>query len=236
MTTASRAPDPDGDGTARPASQTLDRGLRTLELVAGSERPLSVAEVARALGLHRSIAYRMLRTLEDHALVARDAENRYAAGAGLAVLARQVAPNLQAAAVPELSRLANDVGMTAFLVVRQHDEAVTVTVIEPRQSTVHVVYRPGTRHPVTRGAPGLALLAGSPPVPGERPEVAEGRRKGWVATYSEVLPGMNAVASPVVDSRGVCHGAVSVVFVADVDFDELGERVRGAAGATAALL
>jgi len=43
MTTASRAPDPDGDGTARPASQTLDRGLRTLELVAGSERPLSVA-------------------------------------------------------------------------------------------------------------------------------------------------------------------------------------------------
>lgn len=236
MTTVFRAPAPGDDGTARPASQTLDRGLRTLELVAGSEQPLSVAEVARALGLHRSIAYRMLRTLEDHALVARDPENRYAAGAGLAVLARQVVPNLQAAAVPELSRLANDVGMTAFLVVRQHDEAVTVTVIEPRQSTVHVVYRPGTRHPVTRGAPGLALLAGSPPVAGERPEVAEARRKGWVATYSEVLPGMKAVASPVVDARGECHGAISVVFVADVDVDELGERVRGAASATAALL
>ncbi|MFP5334385.1 MAG: IclR family transcriptional regulator [Actinomycetes bacterium] len=232
MTTASK----DASGDARPASQTLDRGLRALELVAGSDVALTVAEVATRLELHRSITYRMLRTLEDHRLVQRDADNRYRAGAGLAVLARMVAPTLQAAAVPELSDLANDVRMTAFLVVRHDHEAVTVAVVEPRQSTVHVVYRPGTRHPVDRGAPGLALLAGAPPVEGERAAVTEARRTGYVSTHAEVLPGMRAVASPVVDARGTCHGAVSVVFVGDVDLEQLGARVRAAARAVASSL
>lgn len=226
---------PDTDGN-RPASQTLDRGLLTLELVAESDEPLSVAEVAQHLGLHRSITYRMLRTLEDHGLVERDSENRYSAGARLAILARRVAPTLQSAAMPELTDLANDVGMTAFLVVRRADEAVTLLVVEPRHSTAHVVYRPGTRHVVTRGAPGLALLAGGPPLPSERAEVAEARQRGWATSHAEVLPGMRSVAAPVVDRHGTCHGAVAVVFVEATDLDALGGRVVDAATAVAAAL
>jgi DNA-binding IclR family transcriptional regulator len=221
------------DEPVRPASQTLDRGLRALELVAASDDALSVAEVAGQLGLHRSIAYRMLRTLEDHRLLERDEENRWRTGAALASLARRVAPTLQAAAMPELTSLANEAGMTAFLVVRQLDEAVTIAVVEPRQSTVHVVYRPGTRHDVRRGAPGVALLAGSAPVAGERPEVAVARARGWAASRAEVLPGMRAVAAPVVDGHGTCRGAVAVVFVADVDLEALGARVVAAATAVA---
>lgn len=226
---------PNSDGS-RPASQTLDRGLLTLELVADSDEPLSVADVAQHLGLHRSITYRMLRTLEDHGLVERDGENRYTVGARLAILARRVAPTLQSAAMPELTDLANNVGKTAFLVVRRADEAVTLLVVEPRHSTAHVVYRPGSRHVVTRGAPGLALLAGGPPVPGERPEVRDARKRGWAVSHAEVLPGMRAVAAPVVDRRGTCHGAVAVVFVETTDFEALGARVVEAAQAVAAAL
>jgi DNA-binding IclR family transcriptional regulator len=213
-----------------PASQTLDRGLRTLELVAGSETPLSIAEVSGALNLHRSIAYRMLRTLQDHDLVRRDVEGRYVAGAGLAVLARRVAPGLQEVSLPELTELADEAGMTAFLVVRQLDDAVTISVVEPRNSPVHVAYRPGTRHPVDRGAPGLALLAGEAPAPGERPEVAQTRERGWAQSHAEVLPGMRSVASPVV-SGGVLRAAVAVVFVEHEDVEALGRRVRQAARA-----
>ncbi|MGB3377038.1 MAG: helix-turn-helix domain-containing protein, partial [Microbacterium sp.] len=65
-----------------PASQTLSRGIRILEILA--DGPLSIDEVATRLDVHRSIAYRLLRTLEDHRLVARNA-------AGLAALGPRMA-------------------------------------------------------------------------------------------------------------------------------------------------
>jgi DNA-binding IclR family transcriptional regulator len=222
-----------GDGA--PASQTLDRGLRALELVAAAAEPMTTADVARALGLHRSITYRMLRTLENRRLVDRDAAGAWLPGAGLAVLATNVVPEVRSAAQPVLEALANDTAMTAFLVIRDHDEAVTVSVVEPRSAIAHVTYRPGKRHPVHRGAPGLALLAGAraaaPSVDGqpERPEVTECRERGWAYSESEVLPGMKSVASPVLDDDGHCRAAVAVVFVGEHDLTALGAKVVAAA-------
>ena len=64
-------------------SQTLSRGLRALEVIAEAEKPIGMAELAARLGLHRSITYRIVRTLEEHRLVvrtpARRASARYAA-------------------------------------------------------------------------------------------------------------------------------------------------------------
>lgn len=220
-----------------PHSQTLHRGVRVLEVLAESGGPLSIGEVGARLGLHRSIAYRIVRTLEDHQLVARDRDGRLTLGVGLAVLARSVKASLQAAALPELSLLANELQMTSFLVVHEGDEAVTVQSVEPRHSTVHVAYRPGVRHPVDRGAPGLALLAGGPPVAGERPGVAKARRTGWVTSHGEVLTGMRAVASPVVSRSGELAGAVSVVYVSsDHAVEDIGARVASAAAAIAGQL
>lgn len=47
-------------------SQTLSRGIRLLELIAASERDPTIDELAARLDVHRSVAYRLLRTLEDH--------------------------------------------------------------------------------------------------------------------------------------------------------------------------
>ena len=75
------------DGAAAPASQTLSRGIRILEILADAREPLSIDEIARRLGVHRSVAYRLLRTLEDHGLVTRDAAGRIQLGARMAALA-----------------------------------------------------------------------------------------------------------------------------------------------------
>ncbi|HYH30940.1 MAG TPA: helix-turn-helix domain-containing protein [Pseudonocardia sp.] len=221
---------------ARVYSQTLERGIRVLQLLADAGRKQSTQEVADALGVHRSIVYRILRTLEDHRLVDRDDAGRYGPGVGLAPLARSVEHPLQAAALPEMSDLAGALGMTAFLVVRDHDEAVTIATVEPRHAGVHIAYRPGTRHPVDRGAPGLALLSGGPAEPGERREVAVARRRGWAASYQEVLPGMRSVAAPIVTRTGTA-AAVAVVYVGPrSDGARVGPRVVAAARAIAAEL
>lgn len=221
-----------GSTAGAPHSQTLHRGVRALELLAKAERPLSIAELADQLSVHRSIVYRIVRTLEDHRLLARDGHGRLSPDIGLTVLARSVKSTLQTAALPELSDLANDLAMTAFLVVEDDGEAVTVESVEPRHSVVHVSYKPGIRHPVERGAPGLALLAGAPPVDGERPEVTEARSRGWVATHGEVLTGMRAVSAPVLDGRDDVAGAVSVVYVdSRHSLREIGARVAATAAA-----
>ena len=53
-------------------SQTLSRGIRALEILAAAPGPLTIAELADAMGVHRSVAYRILRTLEDHSLLVSD--------------------------------------------------------------------------------------------------------------------------------------------------------------------
>ena len=110
--------------------------------------------------MHRSVAYRLLRTLEDHGLVdARRGAGASQLGARMAALAAGVAHDLQAEALPELTAVANELGMTCFLVVLDHDECVTLVSVEPRHAVASVAQRPGTRHPVTVGAPGKAILS-----------------------------------------------------------------------------
>lgn len=215
--------------------QTLDRGVRVLELLADAPGALTIAQIADGLGVHRSIAYRLLRTLEHHRLVRRDANTNYRPGVGLAVLARTVDASLQAAALPELTELARDLGMTAFVVVRDGDDAVTLHTVEPRQSRVHVAYRPGVRHPMDRGAPGLALLAGGPIRPCERDAVTEARRRGWAWSRGEVLTGLSSVSAPIVVRDLGVVAAVAVVYLDDgsADRDRLGRRVAAAAAAIA---
>lgn len=220
-----------------PYSQTLDRGLRVLEILAAADGPLSITDLARVVDVHRSIVYRMVRTLEDHRLVTRRPDGMCELGTGLSALARAVNPALQSAAAPALSDLADEVGMTAFIVVPEGEEAVTLLSVEPQRTQVHIAYRPGGRHPIHRGAPGIALLAGQPPQPGEAERVSTARARGWAYSHSEVLSGMRSVAAPVVDRYGSVPAAVAVVYVAEhIDPTALGPRVVAAARAVAARL
>ena len=214
------------NGTVAP-SQTLDRGLACLDFIAASDRAVSVDATAAALGLHRSIVYRLLRTLELRHLVERDAEGDYTAGTYLAVLSRSVRRSLRAAAAPVLANLAERLQMTAFLVAADGDEAITLDSVEPTSLKAHVAYRPGTRHPIDRGAPGIALLAGRAPMPGERSVVTQARRVGWARSEAEVIAGLASIAVPIDD-----QGAIAVLWLAGnpVDPSIVAEQVVAAAG------
>tara|TARA_Y100000766_G_scaffold83288_1_gene70873 strand:+ start:8727 stop:9419 length:693 start_codon:yes stop_codon:yes gene_type:complete len=195
-------------------SQTLDRGLRALNLIATSPAPLTIDEVAEQLDLGRSVTYRMIRTLEDHRLVVRDASGRLTGGTQLVVLAGGVSAEMKAIAAPILTDLANTLEMTSFLVVPEDQEAVTVQVAEPTSTAAHVAYRPGTRHPLDRGAPGIALLAGLDPQPNERAEVTTARNSGWAYSEGEVIKGMASIAAPITTNDGTTKAAVAVVHLA----------------------
>jgi DNA-binding IclR family transcriptional regulator len=191
-------------------SQTLSRGLTALEFIALADDAPHIEQVAEHLDVHRSIAYRIVRTLEEHHLVQRDTAGCCRPGVRLAALGRFARPTLQTAAVTELARLADELAMTCFLVVRDGDEALTIESLEPTNSQFHLTYKPGIRHAIDRGAPGIAILAGGPPIVGERAEIVDARASGHAMTTGEVIPGLASIAVPV---RG--HDAsIAAVFLA----------------------
>jgi DNA-binding IclR family transcriptional regulator len=197
--------------------QTLERGLDALELL-GDGVPRTVVDIGAALGLHRSVTYRIVRTLEERGYLERVPDGRFTLGLAAAALARGVRGELTAAAMPELAELADAVAATAFLVVRSGEEAVTLVSLEPRRSRAHVSHRPGQRHPLSSGAPGLAILAALPPRPDERADIGWARQTGWVRTSGEVLAGLSALAAPLRFADGSV-AALCLVFVAG-DLDE----------------
>ena len=80
---------------AAETSQTLDRGLRVLGLLAEAPGGLTVSELAAGLGVSRTVVYRLLATLEQHLLVRRDDEGRARLGFGVVRLAGRVQPLLR---------------------------------------------------------------------------------------------------------------------------------------------
>lgn len=220
-------------------AQTLSRGLKSLEILADSPRGLSIAELSAELGVHRSIAYRIVRTLEDHSLVIRDEAGRITSGPGLAALARGVSRDLQSAALPELTELANELGMTAFIAVWDRHDCVTLVTVEPRHSNAAVAQRPGTRHAFSAGAPGIAIQSAVSEeewqrlAPGQpyRSESSLARSTGFATSHDEVIPGLSSVAAPV-RVAGRLPAAVAVVYIRSAHPEaELGARIAQSARA-----
>lgn len=219
-----------------PASQTLSRGIRILELLADAREPVTIDGLAAQLDVHRSVTYRLVRTLESHGLVTRDGTGHVQLGARMAALAAGVSHDVQAEALPELTAVANELGMTAFLAVLDRDECVTLASIEPRHAVAPVAQRPGTRHPIMVGAPGKAILSALPPAewaagatPALREEVADAAARGFATSHNEVIPSLRSVAVPLV-ARGRRPSALAVVFVASTHSDdEIGARLARAA-------
>ncbi|GAA5203022.1 IclR family transcriptional regulator [Streptomyces thinghirensis] len=210
-------------------SQTLDRGLRVLKLLADTDHGLTVTELSHKLGVNRTVVYRLLATLEQHALVRRDLGGRARVGLGVLGLGRQVHPLVREAAMPALRSLAEDIGATAHLTLVDGAEALAVAVVEPTWTDYHVAYRAGFRHPLERGAAGKAILSArqqAQPQPHPVGDAVEG--PGYTLTHGELEAGACGAAAPLLGVTGV-EGSVGVVMLADVVPERVGTRVMEAA-------
>jgi len=175
-------------------SQTLDRGLTLLTLLADTGEGMRVSEIASELGIGRTVVYRLVVTLEKHALLRRAADGRCHVGLGLIGLARQVQPLLREAALPPLRRLADSTTATAFLAITDGaDGLVVVAVAEPPRAEVFVGARVGSRSGLEDSAAGQAVLLSRRG--DSRPVVSPARATGSVASAAAALnvPGIEAV-------------------------------------------
>ncbi len=221
-----------------PTSQTLSRGIRVLEIVANSPVHLSIAEIAEKLEVHRSIAYRIIRTLEQHHLLNRDDAGHIRSASGLAVLARSVQHDLQAISTVELTTLANELSMTAFVAIWEYDLCTTLQSVAPLNSQRAIVHRPGSVHGMDVGAAGIAIQSHYSKEQWDslestvdyRDAAVQARLDGYATSEDEVIQGVTSIAVPIAQP-GQTPAALAVVFASSTvdSFEPIIEELKLAA-------
>lgn len=139
----------------------MRNAVRALEIVAAAERDTSVGEIAKALGLPKSSASRLMTSLRDGGLLVQEPRSRrYRAGPLAWELgARYRPPGSEMSLYTEsMAHLSETTGFTAWLAVLA---GVDIIVLRHHHGTTPVQFavRPGQRLPAHSTAIGKALLA-----------------------------------------------------------------------------
>jgi DNA-binding IclR family transcriptional regulator len=195
--------------------------LRVLLEVA-ERGPLSATEVSRSLGMNRTVAHRLLSTLQRRSFVRRE-DDGYVLGPVIVHLADLVEPELRRLARPIIRRTSAEVGETVVLSI---PDGRDVVVIDQRQGGDHMVrveHKIGSRHPLYLGASGRAILAflpeaavaralrGFEDADRVRAQLEDVRKVGYAASHDELQHGVYGTAAPVLDRVGCAVAAVAVV-------------------------
>lgn len=226
---------PNAETTARSASgrvQSLDRAAALLNAIsAGSPDGRSVAELAAECNLNRATTWRLLATLEHHAMVERDpVSNRYGIGFAITRMATTAGvEGLVRRSHDVLERLCSSTGETANLAVAQR--LVLTYVDEVTPPVVLTARWLGQQVPIHATSAGKAYLAWLPDAELDavlaeplreytpttttdgralRAELAEVREHGYSTSVGELEPHLYGVAAPVLDGQDRPFAIVSI--------------------------
>lgn len=174
----------------------LDKSVAVLTAV--GEGPCSLATLVNRTGISRATAYRLATALEDHGLVRRTDDGRFALGLHLVALGRAAAEQypLADAARSALEQLRTDTGESVQLYVVDGESRVCVAALESPHG-LRTIVQVGSALPLDRGSAGRVLTGST-------------GKRGWVETVEEREPGVASVSAPVRGPDGAVVGAVSV--------------------------
>lgn len=211
-------------------SRTLFSGMRVLDFICDYSNGSTIAEISAALSIDRTAVHRIVRTLALQDLIVRDNYKRYRPGWKLVAFGESVQSDLRSVSKPILLDLARISASTSHLVIPVGDhEAMALDVVQPENATAHVSFKAGQRHSRDRGSAGMALLAGHPPVVGERPEITEAREKGYAVSKSEVVPSMFGISAAVHGPLGDVPASIGISVFNDNNIEDLAAHVQNAA-------
>ncbi|RZT39242.1 IclR family transcriptional regulator [Cupriavidus agavae] len=173
----------------------VTRALRVLEAFGVNDPQLSLAELSRRTGIHKTTVLRLARTLAaDNYLVQKEDGNwRLGRAAGWLGACYQATFNVQEVVEPVLRELTIATGESASFYVREGQQRTCLVRVEGPQAIRHHV-RIGAALPLDSGSPGRVILAFS----GESGELYESiRRRGFHLSLGEREPEVSSVSAPV---------------------------------------
>lgn len=219
-------------------TQSIHRTARVLrELAAADRAGMRLTDIAQRTGLEHPTAHRILKRLMVEGFVAQRRDTRiYTLGPliyelGLAAARRY---DIRGTCQEVLEELAQETGDTIFLNARSGFDAVCIDRKEGWFPIKTLVYEVGSRRPLGVGAGGIALMlslsedevreimrANSHRIAGYGTLTPENvmqmyqasKGLGYGLTEELAVPGVSAMAMPVMMDEGAAYAAVSVVAI-----------------------
>lgn len=186
----------------------VTRALTLLDAFGANEQGVSLAELARRLGMQKPTLLRTARTLERSGYLVQMEDSRWRLGpsAGWLGVRYQTSFDVNNAIEVVLRRLAGATHETAALYVIEGAGRTCVARVDRPSLTRHHI-RVGEMLPLDRGASGQVLTAFT----GEPGETYDDiRRRGYYVSLGERDRTMASIAAPVLGSRRALYGAVCV--------------------------
>ena len=147
--------------TAYSVTQAVQRAVTLLKLFSDARPEWSLPDLARAAGLHKTTAFRLLTALASEGLVARAPGTQgYRLGPGAITLGARAlrASDLRTVGRPALEELAERSGETATLETRVAGEVLIIDEVH-RHGSLQALPSVGTRWPAHATSTGKVLLA-----------------------------------------------------------------------------
>jgi DNA-binding IclR family transcriptional regulator len=234
----------------------LEKTVAILELLAASDRELSVTEIHAALGVPKATIFMLLSVLHRYRVVKKNAQSRYTLGVKLYELGTSYISKIDIVRVarPHLEQLTAETKLTSHLGVIYDRRMMFIDKVEPK-SFVRFSTSPGMRADIHISSLGKSIAAHLPEdelmaIVGDhglgsyttntitdveqlRHELETIRRVGYATENEEGEIGVRCVGSPVFDRAGQVEAAVSLTGLVSqipVDaFPHLGMIVRATA-------
>lgn len=184
------------------------RAMQLLEAFGMADAQLSLAELSRRTGLHKTTALRLARTLAaSHYLVQReDGHWRLGRAVGWLGACYQATFDVHEVVEPVLRKLSADTAESTSFYVREGNQRTCLARVNGPRTIRHNIHL-GVGLPLDLGAPGRVILAFS----GESGEPYESiRRSGYALSLGERDPEVSSVAAPVFGWHRQLLGSVCI--------------------------
>lgn len=217
------------------SANSLVRGLEIIKLFNEEQPSLSLSEIAKQLGVSRTVPYRLLFTLQNMGYLSQDEHTkRYSLTPKVLELGFSYLNSLKfpEIAQPYMETLRDEIGASCHLSILDGQEVVYVG-SAPIRGVSAVNVNIGLRLPAHATANGKLLLAYQPKerlmqmfhvsnltpytdktltTPGEFQQQLETiRQNGYSMTSGEFHPGISSVAAPIFGRTGEVVAALNVV-------------------------
>ena len=138
---------------------TLVKGLHLLTVLSATASDYSLADLARAVEIDKSTVHRILSVMESMGFVEKNPlTKRYTVGPQFRSLVSTNYGQIQRAALPVMRSLAESLGITVALRIREAKQMVVIDRVESND-LLRVSFPVGLRHSILFGSAGKAFLA-----------------------------------------------------------------------------